>query len=86
MSDDEVEIRDRKGIFLPDDENLVGYCRRLVLAVAFENLDELFGVHTVTVTDADGSEILVVPVADFYAEGRSRVQEKQKKAAAAGIH
>ncbi len=70
MSDDKVEIRDKTGVILPHDEDLVTFCRNLVLAVALEDIDELFGVHmfTVTVTDANGNELLTVPVGEFAPE------------------
>ncbi len=70
IADDEVEIRDDEGVFLPEGEDIADFCRELILSVASE--DNWSGgtsnFHTVTVADANGNEVLTVPVGDPFAE------------------
>ena len=70
IADDEVEIRDNEGVFLPEGEDIADFCRKLILSVASE--DNWAGdsaiTHTVTVADANGNEVLTVPVGDTFAE------------------
>lgn len=70
IADDEVEIRDNEGVFLPEGEDIAEFCRKLILSVASE--DNWAGdsaiTHTVTVADANGNEVLTVPVGDALSE------------------
>ncbi len=69
IADDEVEIRDNEGVFLPEGEDIADFCRQLILSVASEDnwsADRSI-THTVTVADANGNEVLTVPVGDAFA-------------------
>lgn len=70
IADGEVEIRDNEGVFLPEGEDIASFCRTLILSVASEDnwSRDTSIVHTVTVADASGNEVLTVPVSASLAE------------------
>ena len=63
ISDDRVEIRDKMGVVLPDSEDLVEFCRSLVLAVVLEDdwEGEPSDQFIVTVEDVEGNEVATIP-------------------------